>query len=77
MHQTAKVLATGRRQAVRLPLEFRFDVAEIFIRRDPVTGDVVLSRSLTRSLDLSVLNRCALAHWALGLAGKDALRFNV
>ena len=44
MHQTAKIFATGRSQAVRLPLEFRFDVAEVFIRRDPATGDVVLSR---------------------------------
>ena len=44
MHQTAKIFATGRSQAVRLPLEFRFDVAEVFIRHDPVTGDVVLSR---------------------------------
>lgn len=44
MHQTAKIFATGRSQAVRLPLEFRFDVTEVFIRRDPVTGDVVLSR---------------------------------
>ncbi|NCP41752.1 MAG: AbrB/MazE/SpoVT family DNA-binding domain-containing protein, partial [Rhodoferax sp.] len=24
MHQTAKIFATGRSQAVRLPLEFRF-----------------------------------------------------
>ena len=31
MHQTAKIFATGRSQAVRLPLEFRFDVAEVFI----------------------------------------------
>jgi antitoxin VapB len=44
MLQTAKVFATGRSQAVRLPLEFRFDVAEVFIRRDPNTGDVVLSK---------------------------------
>jgi antitoxin VapB len=44
MLQTAKVFATGRSQAVRLPLEFRFDVAEVFIRRDPGTGDVVLSK---------------------------------
>ena len=44
MHQTAKIFATGRSQAVRLPLEFRFDVVEVFIRHDPVTGDVVLSR---------------------------------
>lgn len=44
MQQTAKIFATGRSQAVRLPLEFRFDVAEVYIRRDPLTGDVVLSR---------------------------------
>ena len=44
MHQTAKIFMTGRSQAVRLPVEFRFDVEEVFIRRDPVTGDVVLSR---------------------------------
>ena len=47
MHQTAKIFATGRSQAVRLPLEFRFDVSEVFIRHDPVTGDVVLSRKPT------------------------------
>ena len=41
---TAKIFITGRSQAVRLPLEFRFDVAEVFIRHDPATGDVVLSR---------------------------------
>ena len=43
MFQTAKIFVTGRSQAVRLPLEFRFDVPEVFIRHDPVTGDVVLS----------------------------------
>jgi antitoxin VapB len=44
VNQTAKIFTTGRSQAVRLPLEFRFDVAEVFIRHDPLTGDVVLSR---------------------------------
>ena len=44
MHQIAKIFMTGRSQAVRLPVEFRFDVEEVFIRRDPDTGDVVLSR---------------------------------
>ena len=34
----------GRSQAVRLPAEFRFDATEVFIRRDPITGDVILSR---------------------------------
>ncbi len=47
MHQTAKIFVTGRSQAVRLPLEFRFDVSGVFTRHDPVTGDVVLSRKPT------------------------------
>jgi antitoxin VapB len=42
--QTAKLFMNGRSQAVRLPAAFRFDVAEVFIRRDPVSGDVILSR---------------------------------
>jgi len=42
--QTARLFVTGRSQAVRLPREFRFEGDEVFIRRDPVTGDVVLSR---------------------------------
>lgn len=45
--QTAKVFMTGRSQAVRLPAEFRFDTDEVFIRRDPETGDVILSRRPT------------------------------
>ncbi len=32
---------------VQLPLKFRFDVSEIVIRHDPVTGDVVLYRKPT------------------------------
>jgi antitoxin VapB len=44
MRQTAKLFVTGRSQAVRLPLEFRFDGAEVYIRRDTSTGDVILSK---------------------------------
>lgn len=44
MGNTAKIFTTGRSQAVRLPMEFRFEGKEVFIRRDPVTGDVILSR---------------------------------
>ncbi len=43
MADTAKLFTTGRSQAVRLPMEYRFEGTEVFIRRDPVTGDVVLS----------------------------------
>lgn len=41
--RTAKLFVTGRSQAVRLPVDFRFEGAEVFIRRDPATGDVILS----------------------------------
>ena len=41
--QTAKIFKNGRSQAVRLPAEFRFEGDEVIIRRDPVTGDVILS----------------------------------
>ena len=44
MTQTAKIFLNGRSQAVRLPAAFRFDSDEVFIRRDPLTGDVILSR---------------------------------
>ena len=44
MAQTAKLFMNGRSQAVRLPAAFRFDASEVFIRKDPVSGDVILSR---------------------------------
>jgi antitoxin VapB len=45
MAKTAKLFMNGRSQAVRLPAEFRFapDAKEVFIRKDPETGEVVLS----------------------------------
>lgn len=42
--RTAKLFTTGRSQAVRLPAEFRFEGKEVYIRRDPETGDVILSK---------------------------------
>jgi antitoxin VapB len=43
MSQTAKLFKNGRSQAVRLPAAFRFDSEEVYIRRDPTSGDVILS----------------------------------
>jgi antitoxin VapB len=40
----AKLFRNGRSQAVRLPADFRFAGSEVYIRRDPATGDVILSR---------------------------------
>jgi len=47
MTQTAKLFINGRSQAVRLPAAFRFETKEVFIRQDPKTGDVILSRKPT------------------------------
>ncbi len=44
MNQIAKLFTNGRSQAVRLPVAYRFDAKEVFIRKDPETGDVILSR---------------------------------
>lgn len=41
----AKVFMTGRSQAVRIPAEYRFTADEVYIRRDPQSGDVILSQS--------------------------------
>ena len=42
----AKLFTTGGSQAVRLPAEFRFEGVEVDIRRDPLTGEVVLSKTI-------------------------------
>lgn len=44
MGHTAKIFQNGRSQAVRLPAEFRFESNEVYVRRDLLTGDVILSR---------------------------------
>jgi antitoxin VapB len=58
---TAKLFRNGRSQAVRLPVDFRFAGSEVYVRRDPATGDVILSRrpeswqdffALTSTLDI-------------------------
>ena len=55
MPHTAKLFMNGRSQAVRLPREFRFEGNEVNIRKDPDSGDVILSpkpKSLDRFFEL-------------------------
>jgi len=42
--KTAKLFKNGSSQAVRLPAEFRFEGNEVYVMRDEITGDVILSR---------------------------------
>lgn len=39
----AKLFKNGGSQAVRLPAEFRFEGDEVYVIRDDVTGDILLS----------------------------------
>ena len=41
--QTARVFTNGNSQAVRLPKAFRLETRTVFIRKDAITGDIVLS----------------------------------
>ena len=41
----ARVFYSGRSQAVRIPAEFRFKTDEVYVRRDPQSGDLILSES--------------------------------
>ena len=41
----AKVFMNGRSQAVRIPVEYRFLTDEVYIRRDPRNGDLILSQA--------------------------------
>ena len=61
MPETAKLFRNGRSQAVRLPSKYRFEGSEVYVRRDPATGDVILSRrpdswkdffELTKSIEI-------------------------
>ena len=47
MEHTAKIFKNGRSQAVRLPLEYRFDCEEVYIKKDNKTGDIILSQKPT------------------------------
>jgi len=43
--EKAKVFMSGRSQAVRIPAEFRFTTNEVYVRRDPKNGDLILSQA--------------------------------
>jgi antitoxin VapB len=43
--EKAKVFMSGRSQAVRIPAEFRFTSSEVYIRRNPQNGDLILSQA--------------------------------
>lgn len=71
-YKTAKLFTNGGSQAVRLPAEFRFEGDEVYIRRDPRTGNVILSARP----ELSWVEFMALRH-QLGVLPDEAVRERV
>jgi antitoxin VapB len=71
--EKARVFMSGRSQAVRIPSAYRFTTDEVYIRRDPQTGDLILSQSpgswpeIYRSLDEAGFPDDFLADRAQGL----------
>ncbi len=45
VREKARVFMSGRSQAVRIPAAYRFKTDEVYIRRDPQTGDLILSQA--------------------------------
>lgn len=43
MPAKARVFMSGRSQHVTIPAEFRFNTDEVYVRRDPDSGDLILS----------------------------------
>lgn len=41
----ARVFMSGRSQHVTIPAEYRFSSEEVFVRRDPANGDLILSQA--------------------------------
>jgi len=50
--EKAKVFMNGRSQAVRIPAAYRFSTDEVFVRRDPQSGSLILSESPGEWADL-------------------------
>jgi len=64
--RTTKLFTTGRSQAVRLPLESRFQGKEVFICRDPETGEASYPngrRPGTDSLPFTWKTMCPTTSW--------------
>ena len=41
----ARVFMSGRSQHVTIPAEYRFKSDEVYVRRDPQSGDLILSQA--------------------------------
>jgi antitoxin VapB len=70
--EKAKVFMSGRSQAVRIPAEFRFSSSEVYIRRDPKNGDLILSQAPSGLQEIfDAFDRLGLPKDIFSLADRD------
>ena len=70
MSQPAKIFANGRSHAVRPPAASRFDTKDGYLRKDPVTGDVIRRATPDDAQAIRALTRDAYAKW-IPLIGRE------
>ena len=67
----ARVFMSGRIQHVTIPADFRFHSSAVSIRRDPATGDVILSEVPTLDEVFAALDTVKLPDEFLSEADRD------
>jgi antitoxin VapB len=66
--QKARVFRNGRSQAVRIPAEYRFKTAQVYIERDDATGALILSEKPLRRPSIDAVFAALDAAGAAGFA---------
>ena len=67
----ARVFMSGRSQHVTIPAEFRFRSGAVSIRRDPASGDVILSEVPTVDEVFAALDAARLPEEFMSEASRD------
>ena len=73
MTKTARLFSNGGNQAVRLSAEFCFDGDQAYLRRDSLTGDVILSSRQRSSWRAFMTRRARLGPLTEDLPAKRGL----
>ena len=72
-HATAKVLRRSGRQVVLIPAEFHFSTDEVFVRRDPQNGGLILSEAPSWNEIFAALDKAGVPDDFMAERGQDGL----
>jgi antitoxin VapB len=69
----AKVFTSGGSQVVVIPAEYRFSTDEVFIRRDPLSGGLILSEAPNWNEVFAALDNAGVPDDFMADRGQDGL----